>query len=237
MINGRTVIAIREHVRTKEPLSRARERICINESPVCGIIITRLQVVKPRLIIIIVSAISERIDLSQSAGAGHDISPCIIFVGRDRLILKAGDVVDQLYHVALQIQNVIICLEARSIRRILQCKRLPGFIIDEIQHGCQGIIRFNCLSGYLAVQGQILMGDSLRSGDMSPLRGDGFIFSRNVCLDRLALTAGHDLTGAGWLRRDDNAAIVLQRNKDQREIDFCLVQGVTSYSLSVGQTC
>ena len=68
MINGRTVIAIREHVRTKEPLSRARERICINESPVRRIIITRLQIIEPRLIIIIVSTISERVDLSQSTG-------------------------------------------------------------------------------------------------------------------------------------------------------------------------
>ena len=73
------------------------------------------------------------------------------------------------------------------------------------------------------------MGDSLRSGDVHPLRGDGFIFSRSVRLDRFALAAGHDLAGAGRLRRDDNAAIVLQRYKDQREQEFCLVQGVTSF--------
>ena len=73
------------------------------------------------------------------------------------------------------------------------------------------------------------MGDSLRSGDMSSLRGDGFIFSRSVSLDRFTLAAGHDLAGAGRLRRDDNAAVVLQRNKDQREQEFCLVQGVTSF--------
>ena len=35
--------------------------------------------------------------------------------------------------------------------------------------------------------------------------------------------------GAGRLRRDDNAAIVLQRYKDQREQEFCLVQEVTSF--------
>ena len=39
------------------------------------------------------------------------------------------------------------------------------------------------------------MGDSLRSGDVHPLRGNGFIFSRSVCLDRFALAAGHDLAG------------------------------------------
>ena len=142
---------------------------------------------------------------------------------------------DQLYHVALEIENVIIRLKARSIRRILQCKRLPGFIIDEIQHGCQGIIRFNCLSGYLAVQGQILMRDSLRSGDMSSLRGDGFIFSRNVRLDRFSLAARHGLTGTGRLRRDDNAAVVLQRNKDQREQEFCLVQRAFPFYRLLGE--
>ena len=68
---------------------------------------------------------------------------------------------DQLHHVALEIENVIIRLKARSIRRILQCKRLSGFIIDEIKDCCQGVIRFNCLSCDFAVQGQILMGDSL----------------------------------------------------------------------------
>ena len=136
---------------------------------------------------------------------------------------------DQLHHVALQIQNVIICLEARSVRRILERKRLSGFIIDEIKDCCQGVIRFNCLSGYLAVQGQILMRDSLCSGDVHPLRRNGFIFSRNVCLDRLASPAGHDLAGAGRLGWDDDAAVVLQRNNDQREIDFCLLQGVTPF--------
>ena len=73
------------------------------------------------------------------------------------------------------------------------------------------------------------MRDSLRSGDMSSLRGDGFIFSRSVRLDRFALAARHDLVGAGRLGRDDDAAVVLQRNKDQREQEFCLVQGVTFF--------
>ena len=68
------------------------------------------------------------------------------------------------------------------------------------------------------------MGNGLFAGNMGSLRGDGFIFSRNVRLDRFALAARHDLTGAGRLRWDDNAAIVLQRYKDQREQEFCLVQ-------------
>ena len=73
------------------------------------------------------------------------------------------------------------------------------------------------------------MGNGLFAGNMGSLRGNSFIFNRSVCFDRFALAAGHDLTGAGRLRRDDDAAIVLQRNKDQREQEFCLVQEVTSF--------
>ena len=57
---------------------------------------------------------------------------------------------------------------------------------------------------------------SLRSGNVSSLRGDGFIFSRNVCLDRFALAARHDLAGAGRLRWDDNAAVGRIDGRDRR---------------------
>ena len=60
------------------------------------------------------------------------------------------------------------------------------------------------------------MGDSLRSGDMSSLRGNGFTFSRSVRLDRFAVAAGHDLTGAGRLRRDDDSAIFRVDSRDRR---------------------
>ena len=60
------------------------------------------------------------------------------------------------------------------------------------------------------------MRDSLCSCDMDALRGNGFIFSRNVRLDRLTLAAGHDLAGAGRLRRDDAAAIFRVDSRDRR---------------------
>ena len=60
------------------------------------------------------------------------------------------------------------------------------------------------------------MGDSLCSGDVHPLRSNGFIFSRNVRLDRFALAAGHDLTGAGRLGRDDDSAIFRVDGRDRR---------------------
>ena len=134
-INGRAVVAIRKHIGASEPLTCACKQIRINESPVRRIIITRLQIIESRLGIVVISAIPQRIDFGQFAGAGENISPRIILVCRDRLILKAGDIVDQFNNVTLQVQNVIICLEARSVRRILERKRLPGFIIDEINRG------------------------------------------------------------------------------------------------------
>ena len=60
------------------------------------------------------------------------------------------------------------------------------------------------------------MGNGLFAGNMGSLRGNGFIFSRNVRLDRFALAAGHDLTGAGWLRWNDDSAIFRVDGRDRR---------------------
>ena len=60
------------------------------------------------------------------------------------------------------------------------------------------------------------MRDSLCSCDMDALRGNGFIFSRNVRLDRLTLAAGHDLARRGRLGRDDDVAIFRVDGRDRR---------------------
>ena len=51
---------------------------------------------------------------------------------------------------------------------------------------------------------------------MSSLRGNSFIFSRSIRLDRFALAARHDLTGAGRLGRDDDSAIFRVDSRDRR---------------------
>ena len=60
------------------------------------------------------------------------------------------------------------------------------------------------------------MGNGLFAGNMGSLRGDGFIFSRSVRLDRLTLAAGHDLAGAGRLRWNDDSAIFRVDGRDRR---------------------
>ena len=60
------------------------------------------------------------------------------------------------------------------------------------------------------------MGNGLFAGNMGSLRSNSFIFSRGVRLDRFALAAGHDLTGAGRLGRDDDSAIFRVDGRDRR---------------------
>ena len=60
------------------------------------------------------------------------------------------------------------------------------------------------------------MGNGLFAGNMGSLRSNSFIFSRGVRLDRFALAAGHDLTGAGRLGRDDDSAIFRVDSRDRR---------------------
>ena len=181
----RTIIVIRKHISPNESLPCALIIVRINKSPVCGIIITRLQVVESCLIIIIVSAIPQRIDCREVAAAVQNIAPRIVSILRNNMSIC----LNQLDNVALQVQDIVIGIKGSAIGGIFQCKRLSRLIIDEIKDRCQGVIRFNCLSGNFSVQCKILMRDRLRSGDMGSLRGDGFIFSRNVRLDRFALAA------------------------------------------------
>ena len=60
------------------------------------------------------------------------------------------------------------------------------------------------------------MGNGLFAGNMGSLRSNSFIFSRGVRLDRFALAAGHDLTGAGRLRWNDDSAIFRVDGRDRR---------------------
>ena len=95
---------------------------------------------------------------------------------------------NQLDNVALEIQDIVIGIKGSAIGRILQCKRLSGCIIDEIKDRCQGIIRPDRFAGHFAVQGQILMRNVLCSGNVSSLRGDGFIFSSSAPSRRKEVT-------------------------------------------------
>lgn len=44
------------------------------------------------------------------ACGGEDVAPCVVDVGGHFLILKAGDVPNQLHHIALQIQHIAVSL-------------------------------------------------------------------------------------------------------------------------------
>ena len=63
-----TIIAIRKHIGPNKSLPGTGIAIRIDKSSICRVIVSALQIVESRLIIIIVPAIPQRIDLSQSTG-------------------------------------------------------------------------------------------------------------------------------------------------------------------------
>ena len=68
-----------------------------------GVIVAALEIIEAGFGVVVVAAIAERVNACHSAGAADDIAPCVIGVACDRLILKAGDIGDQLDHIALQV--------------------------------------------------------------------------------------------------------------------------------------
>ena len=173
------------------------------------IIIARTQIIEPRFTIIIVSAvstISERVDLGQITLRGDNLAPR----GIDIFCLHDAICVNDLDHVTLQIEDIIIGIGGTSLRRIVERERAAGLIIEEVE-GC-GIHRGrDSLPDKLAALGQVLMRHSLGRGKR-PV-GLGQILLLDIRLFRRSR-----------VRLDRLPRLVLQRNKDQREQEFCLVQ-------------
>ena len=220
-VNG-IIQAIRKHI-----AGNGITRVCagigirIDKPVILRIIISALQIIEPRLGIIIISAIPERVDLGQITLRGDYLAPR----GIDILCLQNTAFVNDLDNVTLQIENIVICIGSAAFRRVVECKRAAGLIIEEVEG--RGIHRGrDSFPDDLAALGQIFMRHGLS-------RGKRPVGLRQILLCNIRIV----LRGRIRIRLDRLPRPVLQRNKDQWEIDFCLVQGVTSYSLSVGQTC
>ena len=79
------------------------------------VIIARAQIIEPRFTIIIVSAVSERIDLGQIALRGDNLAPW----GVDVLCLHDAICINDLNNIALQIENIVICLKVAAVDGII----------------------------------------------------------------------------------------------------------------------
>ena len=93
------------------------------------VIVPTLQIVEPRLGIIVISTIPERVDLGQITLGRNHFAPR----GVDVLCLRDTAFVNDLHHVALQIENIVICIGSAAFRRVVERKRSAGLIVEEIE--------------------------------------------------------------------------------------------------------
>ena len=93
------------------------------------VIVPTLQIVETSLGIIVISTISERVDLGQIALRRDYLAPR----GIDIFCLHDAICVNDLNNIALQIEDVIIGARNTPVDRIVKCKRSAGFVIEEVQ--------------------------------------------------------------------------------------------------------
>ena len=153
------ISAIREHICPNKALPSACVAVRIDEPPVRGVIVAGLEIIETGFCIVVVPAIAERVLVGHGAGLGQEVAPCVVLIG---CYGTAGGS-DQLYDVALEIQNVVIRDEATAaVSRVVQCKRLSRFVVEEVQNFRDTAVYLHRFPNDLAAQRQVLMRDSLR---------------------------------------------------------------------------
>ena len=138
-ISNRIVVAIRKHIAANKPLPSAHVIICADESSDRGIIVPALEVVEPRLRVVVVPSVPQRVDVSDEGGLLHDRAgrvhhrrnaPRVIAVPCDNRAAR----VQQPNHVALHVQQVVIQRRRRCRAGLVdQCIRLVAVVVQEVQ--------------------------------------------------------------------------------------------------------
>jgi len=85
------------------------QSISIYESPRIWVIVTRLEVIKAGLRIVVVTTVAERVESADGVCGGilklHELAPSIVGVGYDEF---AGGGISESYYIALEVVDVII---------------------------------------------------------------------------------------------------------------------------------
>ena len=97
--------------------------ICIYEPANLRIIITRLEVIKPCLGIVVITAITERIYVRERSAAAYYLAPRVVAVACNNISAAVNDTND----VALRVEYVVV---QRAV--VLHRQRLIAVIIDEV---------------------------------------------------------------------------------------------------------
>ena len=148
-----------------------------------------MEVIEAGFGIVVVAAVAEGILLGHAAGLRENIAPSIILIRGSYCAI----LIDELDHVALQIQDVVIRVRLGA-QLVDHGKRLARLVIDKIHHGSDGLIGCDRLAHDLAALRQIFMRDRLRRGQVRASRRNGVLI-RRLFLNRLDLVHGHDLAG------------------------------------------
>ena len=148
----------------------------------------------------------------------------------DILCLHDAICVNDLDHVTLQVEDIVICLKVAAVNGIIKGERAAGIIVEEVQCFCAQNRSADTLPDRFPCNFSVLREIFMRYGLSRGKRPVGFGQARlrgNRLFRRSRVR----------IRLDRLPRLVLQRNKDQREQEFCLVQDVTSFLGVIGRTC
>ena len=96
---------------------------------VCGVVVAGLEVIEADFGVVIVASIAQGVDVCHRAALGEDIAPSVIGIGCSRCVARAAGIrLNQLHHIALQVQDIVICREAATaVGRVLQRREKRGY--------------------------------------------------------------------------------------------------------------
>ena len=144
---GRYVITVGKHIGSDKALSCAFVAVSVDEPMVCGVVVAALEVIEAGFGVVVVAAIAEGVDACHGAGGCQDFAPGVIGIGR----IGCAVGVDELDHISLQIEDIIVGRKAAAIGRVPECKGAAGFVVDEVHHGGDGAVCCDCFPHDLAV--------------------------------------------------------------------------------------
>ena len=120
----RVIFAIREHVGAQEAgCVGGGVAVGVYEASDLGVVVARLEIVKTCLGIIVITTITQRINVRQRSAAAYYLAPRVIGIARD----GAAAAVDYTDNVALRVEHIIV---QRII--VLHLQRLVVLVVDEV---------------------------------------------------------------------------------------------------------
>ena len=128
----RIIPAVHKHIAAEDALTGGGEAVGVEEAAKRGVVVPTLQIVKSRLGIVVVTAVTDGVDVREGSGGAEDLAPCVVAVRGHRV--SAG--VQQHHHIALEVGDIVVPGFRRgSVADIphQQCIRCAALVIEELQ--------------------------------------------------------------------------------------------------------